>query len=119
MNSSSCDPAGRRMLARLQSYVAANEAQLRLAQQHVDVQWEQFQDVVRRNSKSRMHMPCLEGIYQRLTRLQNLASDQRILQNNIKAKLKERGLLQAALLDQENSRTRTNEAWVGVFIPLI
>nr|XP_016929892.1 nuclear pore complex protein Nup214 [Drosophila suzukii] len=110
MNSSSCDPAGRRMLARLQSYVAANEAQLRLAQQHVDVQWEQFQDVVRRNSKSRMHMPCLEGIYQRLTRLQNLASDQRILQNNIKAKLKERGLLQAALLDQENSRTRTNEA---------
>ncbi|XP_043645623.1 nuclear pore complex protein Nup214 [Drosophila teissieri] len=110
MNSSSCDPAGRRMLARLQSYVAANEAQLRLAQQHVDVQWEQFQDVVRRNSKSRMHMPCLEGIYQRLTRLQNLASDQRILQNNIKAKLKERGLLQAALLDQEKSRTRTNEA---------
>ncbi|XP_032570953.1 nuclear pore complex protein Nup214 [Drosophila sechellia] len=110
MNSSSCDPSGRRMLARLQSYVAANEAQLRLAQQHVDVQWEQFQDVVRRNSKSRMHMPCLEGIYQRLTRLQNLTSNQRILQNNIKAKLKERGLLQAALLDQEKSRTRTNEA---------
>ncbi|XP_016998793.2 nuclear pore complex protein Nup214 [Drosophila takahashii] len=110
MNSSSCDPAGRRMLARLQSYVAANEAQLRLAQQHVDVQWEQFQDVVRRNSKSRMHMPCLEGIYQRLTKLQNLASQQRIQQNSIKAKLKERGLLQAALLDQENSRTRTNEA---------
>ncbi|XP_017078280.1 nuclear pore complex protein Nup214 [Drosophila eugracilis] len=110
MNSSSCDPAGRRMLARLQSYVAANEAQLRLAQQHIDVQWEQYQDVVRRNSKSRMHMPCLEGIYQRLSRLQNLASDQRILQNSIKAKLKERGLLQAALLDQENSRSRTNEA---------
>ncbi|KAI8037578.1 nuclear pore complex protein Nup214 [Drosophila gunungcola] len=110
MNSSSCDPAGRRMLARLQSYVAANEAQLRLAQQHVDVQWEQFQDVVRRNSKSHMHMPCLEGIYQRLTKLQNLTSDQRIRQNHIKAKLKERGLLQNALLDQENSRTRTNEA---------
>ncbi|KAH8400741.1 hypothetical protein KR009_000711, partial [Drosophila setifemur] len=110
MNSSACDPAGRRMLARLQSYVAANEAQLRLAQQHIDVEWEQFQDVLRRNSKSRMHMPCLEGIYQRLTRLQNLASDQRIIQNNIKAKLKERGLLQAALLDQEKSRTRTNEA---------
>lgn len=110
MNSSSCDPSGRRMLARLQSYVAANEAQLRLAQQHVDLQWEQFQDVVRRNSKSRMHMPCLEGIYQRLTRLQNLTSNQRIVQNNIKSKLKERGLLQAALLDQEKSRTRTNEA---------
>lgn len=98
------------MLARLQSYVAANEAQLRLAEQHIDTQWEQLQDVLRRNSKSRMHMPCLEGIYQRLTRLQNLTSDQRILQNNIKAKLKERGLLQAALLDQENSRTRTIEA---------
>ncbi|KAH8337988.1 hypothetical protein KR067_013623, partial [Drosophila pandora] len=110
MNSSSCDPAGRRMLARLQSYVAANEAQLRLAEQHIDTQWEQLQDALRRNSKSRMHMPCLEGIYQRLTRLQNLTSDQRILQNNIKAKLKERGLLQAALLDQENSRTRTIEA---------
>ncbi|KAH8254581.1 hypothetical protein KR032_011074 [Drosophila birchii] len=110
MNSSSYDPAGRRMLARLQSYVAANEAQLVLAQQHIDVQWEQFQDVVRRNSKSRLHMPCLEGIYQRLTKLQNLASDQRILQNKIKAKLKECGLLQVALLDQEKSRTRTMEA---------
>ncbi|KAH8333984.1 hypothetical protein KR059_005093 [Drosophila kikkawai] len=110
MNSSSYDPAGRRMLARLQSYVAANEAQLVLAQQHIDVQWEQFQDVVRRNSKSRLHMPCLEGIYQRLTKLQNFASDQRILQNKIKAKLKERGLLQVALLDQEKSRTRTMEA---------
>jgi len=116
MNSSSCDPSGRRMLARLQSYVAANEAQLRLAQQHVDLQWEQFQDVVRRNSKSRMHMPCLEGIYQRLTRLQNLTSNQRIVQNNIKSKLKERGLLQAALLDQEKSRTRTNEALVEVIV---
>jgi len=104
------------MLARLQSYVAANEAQLRLAQQHVDLQWEQFQDVVRRNSKSRMHMPCLEGIYQRLTRLQNLTSNQRIVQNNIKSKLKERGLLQAALLDQEKSRTRTNEALVEVIV---
>ncbi|KAH8390331.1 hypothetical protein KR200_012246 [Drosophila serrata] len=110
MNSSSYDPAGRRMLARLQSYVAANEAQLVLAQQHIDVQWEQFQDVVRRNSKSRLHMPCLEGIYQRLTKLQNMASDQRIQQNKIKAKLKECGLLQVALLDQEKSRTRTMEA---------
>ncbi|BFG05568.1 nuclear pore complex protein Nup214 [Drosophila madeirensis] len=110
MNSSSYDPAGRRMLARLQSYVAANEAQLRLVQQQVDLQWEQFQDVLRRKSKSSMHIPCLEGIYQQLTRLQNLASDQRIMQNSIKAKLKERGLLQAALLDQDKSRTRTNEA---------
>ncbi|KAH8234163.1 hypothetical protein KR038_002779 [Drosophila bunnanda] len=110
MNSSSYDPAGRRMLARLQSYVAANEAQLVLAQQHIDVQWEQFQDVVRRNSKSRLHMPCLEGIYQRLSKLQNMASDQRMLQNKIKAKLKECGLLQVALLDQEKSRTRTMEA---------
>ncbi|KAH8285369.1 hypothetical protein KR054_008222 [Drosophila jambulina] len=110
MNSSSYDPAGRRMLARLQSYVAANEAQLVLAQQHIDLQWEQFQDVVRRKSKSRQHMPCLEGIYQRLTKLQNLASDQRIVQNKVKAKLKEHGLLQVALLDQQKSRTHTMEA---------
>ncbi|XP_001361945.3 nuclear pore complex protein Nup214 [Drosophila pseudoobscura] len=109
MNSSSYDPAGRRMLARLRSYVAANEAQLRLAEQQLDLQWDQLQDVLRRKTKSSMHMPCLEGIYQQLTRLQNLASDQRIMQNSIKAKLKERGLLQAALLDQDKSRTRTNE----------
>lgn len=110
MSSTSFDAAGRRLLSRLQSYLAANEAQLRLAQQHIDTQWEQYQDVVRRNSKSKMHMPCLEGIYQRLTRLQNLASDQRIKQTNIKAKLKERGLLQSSLLNKENNRNRNNEA---------
>ncbi|KAH8305991.1 hypothetical protein KR018_009350 [Drosophila ironensis] len=110
MNSSACDPAGRRMITRLQSYVAANEAQLHQAQQFIDLQWEQYQDAVRRNSKTRMHIPCLEGIYQRLTRLQNMASDQRILHNNIKAKLKERGLLQVALLDQDASRSRTSQA---------
>ncbi|KAL7737934.1 hypothetical protein ACLKA6_006299 [Drosophila palustris] len=110
MSSTSFDAAGRRLLSRLQSYLAANEAQLRLAQQHIDTQWEQYQDVLRRNSKSKMHMPCLEGIYQRLTRLQNLASDQRIKQTNIKAKLKERGLLQSSLLNQENNRNRNNEA---------
>ncbi|XP_034478729.1 nuclear pore complex protein Nup214 [Drosophila innubila] len=110
MSSTSFDAAGRRLLARLQSYLAANEAQLRLAQQHIDTQWEQYQDVLRRNSKSKMHMPCLEGIYQRLTRLQNLASDQRIKQTSIKAKLKERGLLQSSLINQENNRNRNNEA---------
>ncbi|KAH8297259.1 hypothetical protein KR044_008866, partial [Drosophila immigrans] len=110
MTSTSFDAAGRRVLARLQSYLAANEAQLRLAQQHIDTQWEQYQDVLRRNSKSKMHMPCLEGIYQRLTRLQNLTSDQRIKQTNIKAKLKERGLLQTSMINQEYNRSRNNEA---------
>lgn len=110
MSSTSFDAAGLRLLTRLQSYLAANEAQMQLAQQHIDTQWEQYQDMLRRNSKAKMHMPCLEGIYQRLTRLQNMASDQRITQTNIKAKLKERGLLQAALLNQENNRQRTNEA---------
>ncbi|KAH8384800.1 hypothetical protein KR093_008652, partial [Drosophila rubida] len=110
MSSTSFDAAGRRILARLQSYLAANEAQLRLAQQHIDTQWEQYQDVLRRNSKSKMHMPCLEGIYQRLTRLQNMTSDQRIKQTNIKAKLKERGLLQSSLVNQENNRNLNNEA---------
>ncbi|XP_030554496.1 nuclear pore complex protein Nup214 [Drosophila novamexicana] len=110
MTSTNFDAAGRRLLSRLQSYVAANEAQLQLAQQQIDAQWEQYQDVLRRSSKSKMHMPCLEGIYQRLTRLQNMTSDQRITQNNIKSRLKERGLLQSALLNQESSRVRTNEA---------
>ncbi|XP_064537978.1 nuclear pore complex protein Nup214 [Drosophila montana] len=110
MTSTNFDAAGRRLLSRLQSYVAANEAQLQLAQQQIDAQWEQYQDVLRRSSKSKMHMPCLEGIYQRLTRLQNMTSEQRITQNNIKSRLKERGLLQSALLNQESSRVRTNEA---------
>ncbi|EDW00606.1 nuclear pore complex protein Nup214 [Drosophila grimshawi] len=110
MSATNFDASGRRLLSRLQSYVAANEAQLQLAQAQIDTQWEQYQDVMRRNSKSKMHMPCLEGIYQRLTRLQNVASDQRITQNRIKLRLKERGLLQSALLNQENSRARNNEA---------
>ncbi|TDG42245.1 hypothetical protein AWZ03_011330 [Drosophila navojoa] len=110
MSSTNFDAAGRRILSRLRSYLAANQAQLQLVQQQIDVQWEQYQDVLRRNSKSKMNMPCLEGIYQRLTRLQNSTSDQRILLNNIKSKLKERGLLQSAMLSQESSRNRTNEA---------
>ncbi|XP_032586369.1 nuclear pore complex protein Nup214 [Drosophila mojavensis] len=110
MTSTNFDAAGRRILSRLQSYLAANQAQLQQVQQQIDAQWEQYQDVLRRNSKSKMNMPCLEGIYQRLTRLQNSTSDQRILLNNIKSKLKERGLLQSAMLNQESSRNRTNEA---------
>ncbi|XP_030384400.1 nuclear pore complex protein Nup214 isoform X2 [Scaptodrosophila lebanonensis] len=109
MTSNTFDPTCQRILMRLRSYVAANEAQLRLAEQQIDTQWDQFQDVIRRRTKSKMHMPCLEGIYQRLTRLQNITSDERIKLNSIKAKLKDRGLLQPALLGKDASRTRVNE----------
>lgn len=89
---SSTDPTSRRQLAKLQAYVAANKNQLCQLNQLIEAQWSQYQDVVRRNSKNQMHIPCLDGIYQRMSKLKDLLARQRVKMNGIKAKLKQKGL---------------------------
>ncbi|XP_037820822.1 nuclear pore complex protein Nup214 isoform X2 [Lucilia sericata] len=89
---SSTDPTSRRQLAKLQAYAASNQNQLSQLNQLIDAQWSQYQDVVRRNSKNQMHIPCLDGIYQRMSKLKDMLARQRTKMNYIKTKLKQKGL---------------------------
>ncbi|XP_073823094.1 nuclear pore complex protein Nup214 [Musca autumnalis] len=91
-SASTADPANRRQLAKLQAFVATNQTQLNQVNYLIDAQWSQYQDVVRRNSKNQMHIPCLDGIYQRMSKLKDLLARQRSKMNHIKSKLKQKGL---------------------------
>uniref|UniRef100_A0A1I8NM08 Nuclear pore complex protein Nup214 phenylalanine-glycine (FG) domain-containing protein n=1 Tax=Stomoxys calcitrans TaxID=35570 RepID=A0A1I8NM08_STOCA len=86
------DPTSRRQLAKLQAYLATNHTQLNQVNQLIDAQWTQYQDIVRRNTKNQMHIPCLDGIYQRMSKLKDMLSRQRTKMNHIKSKLKQKGL---------------------------
>lgn len=86
------DPTSRRQLAKLQAFVSSNQNHLSQLNQLIDAQWSQYQDVVRRNTKNQMHIPCLDGIYQRMSKLKDLLSRQRAQMNQIKTKLKQKGL---------------------------
>ncbi|TMW40067.1 hypothetical protein DOY81_014853, partial [Sarcophaga bullata] len=88
---STSDPTNRRQLAKLQAYVASNKNQLSQLNQLIEAQWSQYQDVVRRNSKNQMHIPCLDGIYQRMSKLKELIARQRTKMDFIKTKLKQKG----------------------------
>ncbi|XP_061396340.1 nuclear pore complex protein Nup214 [Musca vetustissima] len=91
-SSSTADPANRRQLAKLQAFIATNQTQLNQVNYLIDAQWSQYQDVVRRNTKNQMHIPCLDGIYQRMSKLKDLLARQRTKMNHIKSKLKQKGL---------------------------
>lgn len=58
----------------------------------MDVQWSYYQDLVRRNSKSQMRIPCLDGIYQQMTKLKNLITQQQSKLHYIKDIMKQRDL---------------------------
>lgn len=90
--SSTSNPTNRRQLSKLQAYVATNQTQLNQVNQLIDAQWSQYQDVVRRNTKNQMHIPCLDGIYQRMSKLKDLLARQRTKMNHIKSKLKQKGM---------------------------
>lgn len=79
-------------MAKLQAFIATNQTQLNQVNYLIDAQWSQYQDVVRRNTKNQMHIPCLDGIYQRMSKLKDLLARQRTKMNHIKSKLKQKGL---------------------------
>lgn len=86
------NPANRRQILKLKSYVSSNEAYLQQLQQLLDFQWSEHQDVVRRNSQHQMHIPCLNGIYQKMSKLKDMMADQRNKIAQIKHKLQQNGL---------------------------
>ncbi|XP_055916740.1 nuclear pore complex protein Nup214 [Eupeodes corollae] len=92
-NASNFDPINRRQLAKLQSLLANNQAQIQIIQNQIDSQWSDFQDMVKRNSRTHMHTPYLEGIYQRMTKLKDMIARQRTKINYFKSKLKQYGLI--------------------------
>lgn len=89
---SPADPTNRRQLAKLQSLATTNQTQMSQLNLLLDAQWSQYQDVVRRSTKNHMHIPCLDGVYQRMSKLKDLLSRQRTKLNYIKGKLKQKGM---------------------------
>ncbi|XP_075149976.1 nuclear pore complex protein Nup214 [Haematobia irritans] len=99
------DPTSRRQLAKLQAYLATNQAQMTQVNNLIDAQWSQYQDIVRRNTKNQMHIPCLDGIYQRMSKLKDMLSRQRTKMNHIKSKLRQKGLNYNPVNDTDSVKT--------------
>lgn len=101
------NPANRRQISKLKGYINGNEAYLQQLQQLLDIQWSEHQDVVRRNSQHQMHIPCLDGIYQKMSQLKDMMADQRNKITHIKQKLKQSGFFMKFL---NNNNNNTNNA---------
>lgn len=82
--------ANTRQIAKLESLLATNRAQLQSAQQLVDAQWANYQDMVRRNTKQQIHIPSLEGIYQTLIKQKDILAREKVKINYIQSKLNSR-----------------------------
>lgn len=79
--------ANTRQIAKLESLLATNRAQLQEAQQRVDAQWANYQDMVKRNTKQQIHIPSLEGIYQTLIKQKDILAREKIKINCLQSKL--------------------------------
>ena len=81
------DRASRRTLEKLTKMLSQNEMQLHLVLQLVNSQWASYQDTMKKNNKNKMHNPSLEGLYQTLTKQQEIIYKQReniiLLKNRI------------------------------------
>uniref|UniRef100_A0A1A9X2A1 Nuclear pore complex protein Nup214 phenylalanine-glycine (FG) domain-containing protein n=1 Tax=Glossina brevipalpis TaxID=37001 RepID=A0A1A9X2A1_9MUSC len=86
------DPANQRQLIKMRKDVEFNAVKLNQLQQLLEDQWSEHQDIVRRNSKHQMHIPYLDGIYQRMSSIKDLLSRQRSKLDHIKIKMREKGL---------------------------
>lgn len=58
----------------------------------MDTQWSHYQDLVRRNSRIHLRIPCLDGIYQQMTKLKNLITQQQSKLHYIKSIIKQKDL---------------------------
>lgn len=66
------DRATIRTLDRLVKQMSQCEMQLQLAIQVMNSQWASYQEAMSKNKKNRMHNPSLEGLYQTLTKQQEI-----------------------------------------------
>uniref|UniRef100_A0A0K8VPS7 Nuclear pore complex protein Nup214 n=1 Tax=Bactrocera latifrons TaxID=174628 RepID=A0A0K8VPS7_BACLA len=86
------DCISQRQLKGLQSYLTINQSIMKRLEEQMDIQWSYYQDLVRRNSKSQMRIPCLDGIYQQMTKLKNLITQQQTKLHYIKNTMKQKDL---------------------------
>ncbi|XP_049309806.1 nuclear pore complex protein Nup214 [Bactrocera dorsalis] len=86
------DCISQRQLKGLQSYLTINQSIMKRLEEQMDIQWSYYQDLVRRNSKSQMRIPCLDGIYQQMTKLKNLITQEQTKLHYIKNIMKQKDL---------------------------
>lgn len=86
------DCISQRQLKSLQSYLTVNQSIMKRLEEQMDIQWSYYQDLVRRNSKCQMRIPCLDGIYQQMTKLKNLITQQQTKLHYIKNIMKQKDL---------------------------
>lgn len=81
------DRASKRTLDRLVKQVSQCEMQLHLAMQVMNSQWASYQEAISKSRKNRMHNPSLEGLYQTLTKQQEIIYRQNEKMAVLKSKL--------------------------------
>lgn len=81
------DRTSKRTLDRLIKQVSQCEMQVQTAIQVMNSQWSTYQEAINKKKKSRMHNPSLEGLYQTLTRQQEIIYRQNENMAILKSKL--------------------------------
>lgn len=81
------DRASKRTLDRLVKQVSHCEMQLQVAIQVMNSQWSNYQEAMSTSKKNRMHNPSLEGLYQTLTKQQEIIYRQNEKMGALKSKL--------------------------------
>lgn len=96
------DRTSKRTLDRLVKEVSQCEMQLQTAIEVINSQWSSYKEAIDKRKKNRMHNPSLEGLYQTLTRQQDIIYKQ----NEKIAGLKSRLGLRDSLMKQNNKTTQ-------------
>lgn len=110
--------ANRRQTIRLESALVANEQQMRFIQKQLIAQWNEFDAVRKQYSKDRMHVPCLEGVYETLTRQKEILFRERQKINFITSKLGVRLLSKVAESDNHEQNDSNLESMANSMLSM-
>lgn len=72
MNNKGQDRSIKRKLENLHKMVSLCDMQIQVVVQLLQSQWSNYQDALTKKNKNRMHIPSLEGVYQTLTKQQEI-----------------------------------------------
>uniref|UniRef100_A0A1B0A843 Nuclear pore complex protein Nup214 n=1 Tax=Glossina pallidipes TaxID=7398 RepID=A0A1B0A843_GLOPL len=112
------DPANQRQLTKVRKDVDLNAVKLNQLQQLLEDQWSEHQDIVRRNSKHQIHMPYLDGIYQKMSMIKDRLSRQRSKLDYIKTKMREKGMYYKTATSASNRDPITMESLADSILSL-
>lgn len=102
--------ASKRTLDRLVKQVSQCEMQLQTAIQVMNAQWSNYQEVFSKSKKTRMHNPSLEGLYQTLTKQQEIIYKQ----NEKMALLKSKLGLRQNLLNEKATNDNFSDSMISM-----